>query len=87
VWKDPLKCAYCAFWNSTGYVTDLASNNTCIDSGGSIFVEECPPVISNLEVADDKVVIRGAFLDSFVETPEVYVCDKNCLNVTLDSNQ
>jgi hypothetical protein len=85
-WEDPLKCTYCAFSNSTGYVTDIWNSQTCNQLGGQLVKEECAPTISNLQVTGAGVFIVGDLLDKFLGTPEVYVCEEDCEDVTVVSN-
>lgn len=85
-WEDPLKCSYCAFSNSTGYVTDFRNNQSCTQSNGKVVFEQCAPVISKLQVTADGVLIVGALLENFVGIPTVFVCEQECTNVNLVNN-
>lgn len=78
-WNDPLQCSYCAFANSTGYVSDLSAKNnqTCIQAEGKIVVNQCAPIIQNVKIVDGDVTIVGEYLKNFLNL-KVYLCEMEC---------
>ncbi|KAI6187755.1 Megakaryocyte-associated tyrosine-protein kinase isoform X2 [Aphelenchoides besseyi] len=69
-WEDPLECGYCSYPSGTGEVMLRSQNRSCMENGGRLLVNECPPKITHAVLPSKKKnsLLKG-FLDGIDYNP------------------
>ncbi|KAI6201023.1 Tyrosine-protein kinase CSK [Aphelenchoides besseyi] len=73
-WEDPLECGYCSYPSGTGEVMLRSQNRSCMENGGRLLVNECPPKITHAVVFQNEFQIVMENVEQF-KNLHVQICD------------
>lgn len=77
-WTDPLKCGFCSFANSTGFVSSSREEEDCAAWGGHYGVRFCPPFITSVNLGGNVLNVQGKNFHRYQHDLSVQVCGKRC---------